>query len=370
MTEAWFNTGTGELSVGEEATFILQQAVGHLAVPLAEIITAPDFPYRKGDYAHVSAADFSPEDGIAFGRQLVSMLGSSGLNVPMRFEHIERAHILGLFPDMNFVKRRYGSLSNFRHLIGAERPRPASDYDSTPLQELFQKVFDEHKTHGAEGPITIAELALFYNFGKLPSYDYLHHRFGGVKKLNEYLGYADVGSWDETDCILYGALVLEENGTDSLTIPNIERLAAQKYGPYPQAIKKRVGTWDEFKQASLEEYWRQVEYTKRIDAAIARHFESVRYDTSQVPTPDNRRAIWAKYEVAKNCLSTQETDFLQQLSVLPTPEFIKVIQLKHRTKKLVDIETVALDLGVFDDLWPRVVPIRKPKLSESLLAAA
>ena len=361
MHEAWFDTGTGKVAIGQEAVDELIVQAGHMAVPLADLLTSNEFGFKVGDFDRIAAdSGFSPEDGISVGKAVARMLMQPYETIPMTEEHIKRMNILGLFPDNNFVKRRYGSLSNFRNLVGAERPRPSSNFDDVPLTELFHSIYKEHLRANPGVPISIDELNKLHNLGRLPSYKYLYHRFGGVKKINEYLGYPNVDAWDVTDYILYGVQVLSENGEGSLSIKNVIKLAEHKFGPYPQAIKKRFGSWDVYKQLAQAEWQRQTVIEHAKQTAISNHFTEMGYSDPTIPDYEKRK-IWARYHVADDYLHATNPEILKTLSLLDTTQFIRELKTLNPNKTVADIELIALSLNVFDDLWSTNY-IRQPSL--------
>ncbi len=365
MYEAWIDSGSGTIAFGEEAIEALKTEVGHMAVPLHEAIVNDELDWNNLDYPPGTAKGFTYEDGLTVGRYLAYALLTPEIPVPLREKHISRMNALGLLPDRNFIRSRYGSQTDFQRLVGADGYRPSNQFSDIPSAELFANIFRQHAEAGMEPPITMAQLNLLERFRVLPSYDYIHARFGGVARLNEYLGYPDVRAWDSTDCAMYGARILRENGPESLTLDAVEQLAKQRFGPYRQAIVARCGSWTEFKRLSHEQYVREDEEKIRKDNAVKKHFELYTYIPQLPEDQQTKELIWARFQVAKEYTPTRDAALLQHLSLLQTKELIELLRKNNRKASLTEIESFALSEDTFDILWPPEIPIRRPILARN-----
>jgi hypothetical protein len=218
-----------------------------------------------------------------------------------------------------------------------------------PRSELFDYIF---QLHGNDSPISAREVDLLFRLGKLPSREYLLRRFGGIAKLNEYLGYPDINEWDHADYVSYGAKVIELNGIGSLTARNIDTLAAHKLGPSTYPIKTRFGKLSTYQQLCLTEFRRASAIAESRMESINQHFSRFDHGDQDPAGNEERMTIWAKYHVAKDCLSSVSDRTLQELAILPSRDFVAELLAKNRRLNQADVEMVALSLDVSDYIWP------------------
>ena len=233
MHEVWFNIGTGEIAVGQDAAEALIAETGDMIVPLEELVLDDNFPFQPGDYPRIKTADITQEEALIAGKSLARIFQSREKPLPMGKKHIERLNILGLLPGINYIKRNFGRLSTYVDEIGAVANRKSTRFDGLTTPEIMQLVLDVHLASSPDSPVTMKEIKSYYDADILPHYDYIIARTGNLAKINEYLGFPDIASWDQTDYILYGARVIRFNGEGGLTARNLDNLAIQD--------RKRVG---------------------------------------------------------------------------------------------------------------------------------
>jgi hypothetical protein len=368
MYEVWFDTSTGEVAFDEPEISELVQRASNTAVPLGDIVLSEQFPFEKGQYERIPADRLDPVEGILLGKAIGQILMRPDNSVPLSKEHVRRLNILGLFPDINYIERRYGTLSNFRNLIKADHVRNYVDYESMTPEELLRHVLSAHAEISDGGPITRAEITLLHGLKKLPSYKYLRTRIGGTGVINEILGYPDISSWDTLDHVRYGVRVIQLNGPHSLTQTNINKLAKEHLGPWDVTIKKYFNnSWKDYVKAVYEEC-ELVETVKNRDNSeeVANHFVRLDYANDTPDTNVEKRTIWARYQIAVDICGGGNRTLLKQLSLLPTESFVKKITEIHPHITLAHIETTAIIYDVEELLWPSLKPIeiKQPLLSD------
>jgi len=358
MTEAWFDPISRELVVISEDAVTLRHYLTDDQFKDADSTIEPEDTHQKWEVEAV----------LAMGRLVVDALRDETTTLPFTEDHLRRMQVANLLPSRKFIVNNFGSFSEFRRAIEATRPRPSSDFDTVTKPEIYNMVFETHRKYGGDQPLSIKLLTMYHNFGHIPSYKYLYNRFGGVRELNEFLGYPNVAKWDMHDFVQYGVRIIEVNGQGSLTRSNVDALAKDKHGPYSQLIYRRFGSWDTYRHFVAEEYERYNQAKRIRQRSIDKHFQEVDYIT---PVPDGdqeRRAIWARYLVAQSYAHALSEDAIKTLALLPSHEFVQKLQALQPRVTSCDIELAAHALNVVDDIWPPV-HIRRPKLQPTATRA-
>lgn len=331
-------------------------------IPLVKLLLEDDFDYRKGEFPKIRLSDWEPEEGIRVGRIIAQELVELSPPQPLTQRIITRLHVLGIFPDFNFIRKNYGSLQNFNEAVGAvssvntnAKNRKYDELSRTELLDLIVKTHDEMveiSDNAPRKPLSAATLDIMYQCDLIPSDTYLLRRLGGVRKINEMLGFPNVKSWDNEAYLQYGANILRYNGPDTLTVSNAHRLALEKFGPHPAAIKARFGSWGRFKNLAHEQLRNEQSQLENHQASVEEYYRKQFPDKENISFEEKalHRALWL---LVGTYFKTQPLELPERVNEKTVEKVINEIRTRSKGgQTLADIEITALVLNIFDDLWP------------------
>jgi hypothetical protein len=185
-----------------------------------------------------------------------------------------------------------------------------------------------------------------------PTEKFIEHTYGSLTELNEYLGFPNIRGWDETDYIQYGVRFIKENGPNSLTATNLNKLSVRHLGPTKKPIIARFGSLSAFQNLAMAEYARQAAVDEARKIAVEQHFTETDYGKELTEDPEERVLIWGRYQVARACLPRDCISELPKISKLSNGDFVrKLLSLRPELTEE-DVEIMAETLQVTDCIWP------------------
>ena len=334
------------------------------ALRLGHLLLTKEFDYESISGSRIPLSALDAEQGLQVGRRITEEIEEVSHNpVPFTQEMVRRLNLLGVFPDFNYIRKNFGTLGNFTSLIGARRSEQHNSnaaYDDLSYVECIEKIITAY-TSVYEGPvlqkpITRTIIESLYTIGLGPSRPYVERRLGGVSKINEYLGFPDVKSWDDISYLRYGADILRYNGANTLTVANIDALASKNLGPYTASIKTKFGSFGNFK--SLAQKFFEDEQNFFIS-----HGYLPRSSTNTVPeeiSQEQLRQHIALVSLLKHYLPDEST--IKDTTTSSVDNAIRHIQKHNPRATFADIEITAMTLRIFDDIWPKHVKYKRPPL--------
>lgn len=331
-------------------------------LPLVKLLLDDDFDFQKGEFPKIRLSDWSPEEGLRVGKIVAKELLEMSPPQPLTQRIITRLHVLGLFPDFNFIRKNYDSLHNFNEKVGAATSANSNaknrKYDELSRAELLAHIVNtydemvEVPDDASRKPLSAITLNIMYQHDLIPSDAYLLRRLGGVRKINEMLGFPNIKSWDNETYLQYGADILRLNGPDSLTVSNSHRLALEKFGPHPAAIKARFGSWGRFKNLAQEHLRNEESLIANHQASVEEYYRQQLPDNEDVPFSEKalHRALWL---LVGHYFKTQPLEIPERVNEKTVTKVVNEIRERSKgNSTLADIEITALMLNIFDDLWP------------------
>jgi hypothetical protein len=362
MTETWLDTRTGDLLVGSAAyaEAVEQSLPGDVRL-LTDVVRNENFSFTTQDFEKAKVDDWTREDYINFGKWAMKALNPHTEEPKLIEEDIRRLYLLGLGPERRRIRRSedFKKFSIFQELIGLppKQVRYPGRYDGWSEQNFVRYAKDleaklGHKPLATDYDDMAAE-------GKGPSHVVIKRRVaGGVGFLDESLGYPNVKSWLEDDFVLWGVKVMEANPNTGLTWLMPDILGAKRRGPTMRAIFDHFPSWKKYKARVEEEYALYQEQTQRAKKA---KLEKYRTMISEERLPkhyarlkeDSLLTAAARYIITDTCLpsvSRAEKVDIAKLSA-PADQLIPNIRKHDRTLVADDIERLAMELDVFDDIW-------------------
>ncbi|HSX43091.1 MAG TPA: hypothetical protein VLF59_03330 [Candidatus Saccharimonadales bacterium] len=371
MSETLFDTRTGGLVDREtiEADGINSDTAALLSV--SGLLRTHDFPFHAGDFPIDPPAQWPRERCIEAGRLAVSVLlepapgervgQSMEVSKPAKTprltrEHAERLYVLGHFPSRFTIRREFGSLSGLGQAAEIRMSKNTL-YDNWPLAE-YVKYAHSLATGLRRKPREPDYEALAHD-GKGPTLYQIAQRVGGIRKLNELIGYPNIHSWNEEDYLQWGVRVEKANRDGVLTARLITVLSKKKRGPSVSTLENKFDDLGVFQE-------KVAEHRKVIDANERRHYmwlgreyrelerRGLGLDLAPNTIRNNKhiQPYTAKFLVAQRCVPGLNPRAIPNLAIMPLGLFQATLQDLVPILTIEDIENAAQELHVAKNLWP------------------
>lgn len=377
MPPLYFDTCSGEVRDAPEIA-PHERLNSEQFLHLGRLIVSPDFPFERGDYPLVPQSSWDIDKVLELGKLFVHELAELEPPASLTNPVINNLYVLGLMPHRLYFSAsagRFDGISDFRKQIDAHdklpmirEPNRNEEYQALSISEITDLILSRYNDLVElpdeavyDGPITTTIITQLNRMFLAPSTKFIIKQFGGLRKLNEHLGFPDIYSWDDYDFIEYGANVLRHNGVDALTAANIGKLSVRKLGPQYRTIHVRFG-WSRFKDLANEEYQNQLSIEHNHEVAVTNYYaNNVGYDGDDVSFSEKaqHRALWLLVGHYKPQRKIELPTRLKKRTIEKT---IKAIQEQNELLTLGDIEATAVTLNIFDDLWPTTPTVRLPLL--------
>jgi hypothetical protein len=356
MAETWFDLRNGELLIGDPAIGIrLEQSGPGDVVNVRNLLLDKQFTAKKEDFEQVDGATWQRDDLLNLGNFVLQQITEEQTpERPITTNHIRRLYILGLSPAPYYFEREFGTFSGFKQEVGSpigyDRAR-YKDWDRTDIVNYVKRV----AAALPEGQLRVTkkDLDAYASQGDGPGYALIYQRIGGgVRQLNEHLGYPDFTIWDKEDYIAYGVRVIVANGATIFNARAMDTLAMRKRGPYVQTIISHFGSWNNYKYQVIDSHQQGIEkreeklghYRERV--AIGELPASFsKFDESKLL----RSA--ARYDVLRACKLRFSEKRLTELSA-SSANIIREVTTTHPDITAGHIEMIASSYDVYDDIWP------------------
>lgn len=355
MAEFWYDTSEGALLVGAFAAEQRMQEVGQMVVPLAEVLTNPDYAVRAPEELKINSEGWDDDAKVAYGQWILQVVtAGTGDPTAVTRQVFRQARNLGLGPsprslDFNEFKDTIGvPLGNRSDRRAHRRFRDADEDD------IIDAAIGYFKDSGHK--ISDNEYDQAAKTGSVPNLRRLSEALGGggVSALNELLGYPNIPSWQEEDFIDYGVNFVKANGPEALTGTLNSILAELKYGPATRTIIERFGKWNIYKGKVLAKY-QQIETTKQTRlAAYRQRIADGTFPAEYGALPeDELLAIGARYTLIEACAPQAIRKDKDKIARFKNIRFL-FRDLGELSKHLTPgyIEMVALSLHILDQLYP------------------
>ena len=356
MQQPWFDTLEGKFIVGEAAysQSVEQSSPGQI-LPLKELLDTDSFPHGLNDFEKSPLSEWSRERLIELAAWTFQVI-NQGEPKPRRLQlqHMQRLFILGQGPDMR-KNRLVGSMGELRTEIGDERGRDNHYYDSLSSRDIMRMA-----------------LKLSTKLGRKPTkYDYdadailnrkfIMRRFGSVGKLNELIGFLNVHAMTPEDFVDWGARLARAEGPQAITRERIKELSRLKRGPSQTTIYKYFGSWGNFESQVLDQYALELTVLENHRTQKLAEYHTL-LSIHELPdmlaqrNEDELLQFGARYTLAKHLLRHRPDAHAaaQQIATSQDVPFVSCVRRIDATLTAAYIETEALIMDVYDEIWPPI----------------
>lgn len=383
MPPLYFDKKSGEL-VDIESNDIVNktaQVAGELIVA-TDIMLDPAQEIVKGSYVIPPRNSWEQQAVVDIAQKLVRDLAELDPPRVLTRDLVQKLYLTGTFPrSAYFLKANgiYEGIDDFRKKIGANdviydvrgdatRNDPYRNLTANELAALildnYDSLFERDKDEPPfDGPITKSVIKTLNRMSLAPAELFIIENFGGLRELNEILGFPNIHAWDTHDYIAYGAEFIRYNGWEKLTPKNMQIISKMNLGPVYITIHNRF-RWQRFKSLALEEYEKQLAVEGNHRSAVLQYWEH----RNPQPTSDATFEQMARHRALWILTGHYRTNGSAPIPEKPTKKSAKLIIekiSKYRNIATAKIETEADILGISHDLWPVESRFRPPILPDS-----
>jgi hypothetical protein len=357
MTEYWFDSSTGE--VVEDPDSIAQRLQGsdqNSFRPLLELLDAEEFPFKKGDFEVQRTKEWPKDKCIELGKWTLGVINpDDDQSRPLSENLMRRLYILGLSPSKWHLKHQFNSFAEYIAAVGSPVFRDYIHYRDWTIEDFvnYAKGISNGLSRKTKKKLYINDINQHRVAGNGPGYKLIRSRVGGLRKLNDLIGFPDVHSWEYDDYIDYGVKVAEANPDRGATPSLVEILAQRGRGPYEWTIANKFGTWRKYAEqvrfaADSIQYDRQSKmqsYRSGVESGI--------YPAAFGNLEDDKlaRAI-GLYRISEFCLRNVSQEERAAAATKIPSNFIREAMESDKSLTAGHIEMIAVTLDVFDEVWP------------------
>lgn len=364
MSKIYFDLRDGAMLIGDAAITprLEQSGIGDV-IPLAELLRAEEV---SREYARQSRGAWTNEDFLALGRVAFDLLRQlyPGTGVTLENRDMERMYELGIGPDpakMVGKKRGIKSYEDIRTEIGAPPGyKPRGMFDDWTLADYVRYAAEVEAAVGGKPRPEDYDAYARRHRDKPPLHVVKKIR-GGIKSLNERIGYPNFQTWEPEEYVDFGVKFIEVNGLDLFTSTAFEVLHKRRRGPRYLLIRKKFDSWPSYKSLVLEAAAEQAEAQKFDREAKLQKYESLIEDGA-LPRggkdlSERDLLVWGARHMLISALfgcKIRSAHRKAALSAKTNRTFVHALLEADATQSLHigRIELEASIIGVYDDLWP------------------
>ena len=373
VTNHYFDTLSGQLLTGDLALEAHIEAGGNPTDvrPLQDVLRDTTNPIPPGTYGTPDTGRWKEEGSIEEWGRWISDLPRNPQEARLSRFMIIQASRMGIGPGIEQIKYRFGGkLLNFYNALGLDNVRRRSAYSGWNTDDEAEYVVRLQRS--GQYPTLIDAIDTEAKKGRGPSRNILKAKHGAVSSLLEMKGYItqDVSKkYGPDELVEWGVRFMLDNDGEEPETHALNYLSPRNLAPSYTPIARHFGTLTDYRAAVREAY--ELELARQHDERQAKR-EAFKEDIesgdvpvelfSVVESEEEAYKIRAQFLVAKQLLPLAEPKQLAAIATTVRPErFIKLIRDISWHVSPGDIETTALSMHVYDDIWP--VPDTRPKLT-------
>lgn len=360
------------LSKAPEYTALLSATINTPPIAhLGALLRMPDseFPYKTGDFTLQNTANWSPLQYVAFGKWALTVVADGGKPQPLTRRHVRRLRILGYGPPAVDL----GNFGDYKAAIGSplagDTQRHRGKFKHKSAETLIQQA--AALSEATQGKLTKEGYLLAARAGLVAPIEIINEQIGGIKQLNDLIGYPHIPSWEREDFIAYGLDFLHVNPPDFFIAPAFNLLASRQRGPWERTIRERFIRWGDYKEEVMK-LWQSAQ-DERL-ARLKRYRSQI--ETGGLPASfqefdDNSLLLKAgRYRVATECVRGIDADEATTIAN-QNNDWWFTYKLRRYGKYITNghIEMIAASRGILDDIQPPK-PKHHLRITDDEIAAA
>ena len=370
----------GKLLVDATCELGQDDASSDLIVPLVEVLKNEQYEdMDTSGYDILEVGAWNMDDYVDYGRWLDGLTrGPQQVKTGLSREVIKRAYRLGIGPSVGRIghKQRFGNTTRFyeacevlpnRGLYRYDdwRPQQLADYAEGVFLNLKNQAESQGENRSGYQLKLNAEIERRAQLGLGPAlWIYKRHEGGGVMKFMTMNGYVDPKSMEPEDYISLGVRFMCANGGKPPTPSALDFLARSRRAPTSHDVWTKF-TWDEYLGQTRAAYEKQEAVRKQVIlkqklVVIKQELEDgtlPRYIIKGKPTMEII-ASRARWRLVGELLPNLNPGHKQAITLNEgSPNFVGAIRNhSHGKLNVADIEETAMELNVYEDIWPQGMP--------------
>lgn len=312
---------------------------------------------EAGTYGLLDVEDWTREDYLIYGRWLIDIVKPAGGDISANV--IMQASRLGVGPTVKRfeAEKRFGTLSKFYVELGNNPHYTRGLFDDWSQSDYIDYASRVAESYGGKPTSEVFRQFSFDFEG--PSPQIIRAKFGSIKSLLERIGYPNIESWDEADYVDWGVNLLLANDGKKLNRISLDYLSKMKRGPSARTIVNHFGYLSHYKKLVLDAY--DIELARR-NKHMQERLESIGSEIDDGTLPES--LFWkvadvadqiqrfAQFKLARFLLPDLPQKVLVSIGSSNNASFISDIREQDPRLTGGQIETTAVNLGLFDDIWP------------------
>jgi hypothetical protein len=356
-------TTADKLKEAGVATSVRPSTLPEEIAPLHSLILNPaDSGVKPGDYTRNGPRNWDEDTWIAFGGWLIRVLHKDTdfhRKPQIYYNYIDQCQTLGLSPGFNRILPKWGNIANYRRTLGLPEGKITGQYDNWSLADFthyanrISRRLRERPNHSGR-PLR-ADYALWARQGRGPGEYTIQERIGGIRNLNEMIGYPDIYAWEDEDYFDWGVRAMDANPGLSLSRYVLRILSRRDRGPSVPHITERFGM-RAFQQKVVQRRAlrdgdiadTETKWSALYDKLVAQgRVTADRVEDRSKTNRNQKVTIAMRYEAARQCIPTAKKETLDSLA---RSALGLATDIHNRTEG--DVEMIAVSLHIFDYLWP------------------
>lgn len=338
-------------------------------VPLAEIALhglPGDTQFKTPQFLLKQLND--TESLTSYGQWVLGLLGDGTPASQLTRTVLDNIAASGLGPDSQVPKRRFGSRHRFQAAVAApdHSAHLQDPYTGWSRQRRVRYLARIEKS--VRRAPTEADVIRRHEVGEGPSLRSLTTATP-LRELREELGYPNVHAWDKDDAVDWGVDVRRANAGEQLCWIHVDILGAKRRGPSYRYILKTFGSWAIYRDAVNAAFQQKgVSYEAQVEGY--RDEVNSSYDLMSWREIDDKsllRNMGCLRVIQQIIPHTTESELVKQIGA-DNFSLIKTIKRYNPTISKDDIELNAETLGVYDDIWPSSLYMKRLYVSPDELA--
>jgi hypothetical protein len=357
--EAWFDTRTGDILIGQAAAADRIDEAGPVIRPFRDVLLDEPFQYGPHDFDKADTQGLDRDGLIRAAQWLINVVNSADTEPDQDIskELIRHAHWLGAGASYwMYCEYRLGIANLSQEIQQPVDYSPLDRFDGWTTQDFVRHASQVAATTPGRRPRAGDYKAYSKAHVGAPTLDNIQARGLNISDLNEHNGFPNVRQWEEEDYIRYGAKVVMINGEDMFKRDTIVVLAAKDRGPSYATTISRFDNWENYKAKVMEHV-----ATTRADTARKVSDYHHMIEDGQLPVA---YAVLDEGSLLKTAGSHllinswqrsrlwDETRKQRMASVGGSKHYIVALRMSNPLLTAPAIELEADRLGILDDIWP------------------
>jgi len=309
----------------------------------------------------------SDKQFISLFRPLVDILELEPDKGELPLHHIDRASKLGITPSSTTLFGRM-TLSDVQNGLGLNSKRRFETLSKNDLIQLGRRLADHLDNRPSKTDITMAANGEYSSVvDTFPTVHEISRRFGKISTFHELIGRPVCRDWEHDDYMDWAYAFYKQNPQTQLSARKMQKLSSRGLGPSDSNVRIVFGSISKYKNLSAEHYdaiskTELKEKSTRYDLAMRHADRDERFHEiltavsvgPEVQFEDRALQIYGQYILSNRLLENIDLSLRSELAKIESAEkFAQAcIKISDRNLNKAEIETTAVILGVFDDLWP------------------